>query len=67
MVMPTTKTINEALRNLGWSPAGVDASVSTVAWTHPMSIVVIRVPRTDFIDSHAARRIINRARRAIIR
>jgi hypothetical protein len=65
--MPTTNSLRDALRQLGWSPVGTDASVATVAWTHPMSIVVIRVPRTDFVDAAFARRTINRARRAIIR
>ena len=61
--MPTIETIEALLRALGWSPAVGDTSVATRAWIHSESIVVIRVPRAEWLHPTIAARIVRRARR----
>ena len=62
--MPTTESVESALRALGWMPVTGDRSASSRAWEHPeVPHVVIRVPRTDWIDARIAARILRRARR----
>jgi len=47
--MPATKSVEDALRALGWSPVEHDSSIISRAWAHPEAAFIIRTPRADWM------------------